>query len=69
MARFVVRRLASMVFVLFMVSILVFVIFNVIPNGDPAVRMAGKVPTETQIEAIRQEWDFDEPLPQQYVTT
>ena len=31
--------------------------------------MAGKVPTETQIEAIREEWDFDEPLPQQYVTT
>ena len=31
--------------------------------------MAGKVPTETQIEAIRKEWDFDEPLPQQYVTT
>ena len=69
MARFVVRRLASMVFVLFAVSVLVFVIFNVIPNGDPAVRMAGKVPTETQIEAIREEWDFDEPLPQQYVTT
>ncbi|HYH60805.1 MAG TPA: ABC transporter permease [Solirubrobacterales bacterium] len=69
MARFVVRRLASMIFVLFMVSILVFVIFNVIPNGDPAVRMAGKVPTETQIEAIREEWDFNEPLPQQYVTT
>ncbi len=69
MTRFVVRRLASMLFVLFMVSILVFVIFNVIPNGDPAVRMAGKTPTETQIEAIRKEWDFDEPLPQQYVTT
>ena len=69
MTRFVARRLASMLFVLFMVSILVFVIFNVIPNGDPAVRMAGKIPTETQIEAIRQEWEFDEPIYVQYVTT
>jgi len=68
MARFVVRRLGSMVLVLFAVSVLVFLIFNVVPNGDPAVRMAGKVPTETQIEAIREEWGFDEPLYVQYAT-
>jgi peptide/nickel transport system permease protein len=58
-----------MVFVLFAVSVLVFLIFNVLPNGDPAVRMAGKVPTETQIEAIREEWGFDEPIWTQYATT
>lgn len=69
MTRFVLRRLASMLLVLFAVSVLVFLIFNVLPNGDPAVRMAGKQPTETQIEAIRQEWDFDEPVYVQYVTT
>ena len=69
MARFVVRRLASMALVLFAVSVLTFLIFNVIPNGDPAVRMAGKQPTETQIEAIREEWGFDEPLYVQYWTT
>jgi peptide/nickel transport system permease protein len=67
--RFVVRRLASMVFVLFAVSVLVFLIFNVLPNGDPAVRMAGKQPTETQIEAIREDWGFDEPIWVQYATT
>jgi peptide/nickel transport system permease protein len=69
MARFVARRLASMVLVLFAVSVLVFLIFNVIPNGDPAVRIAGKHPTETQIESIRQEWGFDEPIYTQYFTT
>ena len=42
MARFVVRRLVGMVLVLFAVSVLVFLIFNVIPNSDPAQRMAGK---------------------------
>ena len=69
MARFVVRRLISMVLVLFAVSILTFLIFNVIPGDDPAVRMAGKNPTETKIEAIRAEWNFDDPLHVQYFTT
>jgi peptide/nickel transport system permease protein len=69
MARFMVRRLIQMVLVLFSVSVLTFLIFNVIPNGDPAVRMAGKQPTENQIEAIREEWGFDEPLYVQYLTT
>lgn len=69
MGRFIVRRLASMVLVMFAVTVLVFIIFNVLPGGDPAVRMAGKQPTESQIESIRQEWDFDEPVYTQYVTT
>jgi peptide/nickel transport system permease protein len=69
MARFIVRRLVQMVLVMFAVSVLTFLIFNVIPNGDPAVRMAGKQPTETQIEAIRKEWGFDENIVVQYATT
>jgi peptide/nickel transport system permease protein len=69
MGRFAARRLASMVLVLLAVSALVFAIFNVLPGGDPAVRMAGKIPTETQIEAIREEWGFDEPVYVQYVKT
>ena len=69
MARFAVRRLIQMVLVMFSVSVLTFLIFNVIPNGDPAVRMAGKQPTENQIQAIREEWGFDEPLHIQYLTT
>jgi peptide/nickel transport system permease protein len=67
--RFIVRRLIQMVLVMFAVSVLVFLIFNVIPNGDPAVRMAGRQPTETQIEAIRKEWGFDENIVVQYTTT
>ena len=35
MGRFIARRLVGMVFVLFAVSVLVFLIFNVIPNSDP----------------------------------
>ena len=69
MLRFIVRRLFSMLFVLFAISVLTFLIFNVIPNGDPAQRMAGRTPTEAEIQRIREEWGFDESLPVQYVTT
>ena len=69
MTRFVVRRLVQMAFVLFAVSVLTFLIFNVIPNGDPAVRMAGKTPSKAQVAQIRQEWDFDRSVVVQYATT
>ena len=69
MARFIVRRLLAMIAVLFAISVLTFAIFNVIPAGDPAVRMAGKSATPTTINAIREQWGFDEPVYVQYVKT
>jgi peptide/nickel transport system permease protein len=69
MGRFIVRRLAGMIVVLFAVSVLTFLIFNVIPNSDPAQRMAGKVATPRLVASITEEWGFDDPLPQQYLTT
>ena len=41
MIGFAARRLASMLLVMFALSVLVFLIFNAIPNGDPAQRIAG----------------------------
>jgi peptide/nickel transport system permease protein len=67
--RFVVRRVLAMIAVLFAISILTFAIFNVIPAGDPAVRMAGKSATPTTINAIRKQWGFDKPVYVQYVKT
>ena len=69
MARFVVRRLVAMIAVLFAISVITFAIFNLIPNGDPAVRLAGKSPTPETIAAIRETWGFDKPVPVQYVRT
>jgi peptide/nickel transport system permease protein len=69
MGRFIIRRLIGMVFVLFAVSVLTFLIFNVIPNGDPAARMAGKNSTPETIEQIRETWHFNDGLPAQYVYT
>jgi peptide/nickel transport system permease protein len=68
MLRFIIRRLAGMVIVLFVVSVLVFLIFNVIPNSPPAQRLAGKNATPTLVKSIEEEWGFDESLPKQYVT-
>lgn len=67
MARFVIRRLAGMLAVLFAVSVLTFLIFNVIPNSDPARRMAGRNPNPTLVANITEEWGFDDSLPQQYL--
>ena len=53
---------------LFAISVIVFLIFNVIPNSDPAQSMAGKNATPTLIASIKEEWGFDESLPQQYLT-
>ena len=69
MARFIVRRLLAMVLVLFAISVLTFLIFNVIPGGDPAVRLAGKQPQPEQLERIREQYGFDQPLYVQYLKT
>jgi peptide/nickel transport system permease protein len=68
MGRFVARRLAGMVLVLFAVSLIVFAIFNVIPNSPPAQRLAGKNATPVLVKSIEEEWGFDESLPVQYGT-
>jgi peptide/nickel transport system permease protein len=67
-ARFALRRLIGMVAVLFAVSVLTFLIFNVIPSSDPAHRIAGKAATPNLIASINEEWGFNDSLPQQYAT-
>ena len=67
MLAFVIRRLLGMVLVLFVVSFFVFLIFIVIPGGDPAVRIAGRTANDQNIENIRKTWGFDQPFYVQYV--
>ena len=45
----------------------VFLIFIVIPGGDPAVRIAGRTANDQNIANIRKTWGFDEPFYVQYV--
>ncbi len=66
MLRFVLRRLLHMVLVLWAISVIVFVIFVVMPGGAPEVRMAGKNASPELLAAIRESYGFDEPYPVQY---
>src|SRR3712207_496425 len=66
MATFIARRLFGMAAVMFVVSVLTYLIFFQLPGGDPAVRMAGKNPRPEIIDAINREWGFDDPFYVQY---
>ncbi|MBI3223439.1 MAG: ABC transporter permease [Mycolicibacterium cosmeticum] len=68
MLRFVVRRLAGMVAVLFAITVLIFIIFNVIPNSNPAVRIAGKNADPELIARVSADLGLDQSLPVQYAT-
>jgi peptide/nickel transport system permease protein len=68
MARFIARRVIGMVAVLFAISVIVFLIFNVIPNSDPALRIAGKNADAELIARVSHDLGLDEPLPIQYLT-
>lgn len=53
--------------VLLALSVMVFLIFFAIPGVDPARQMAGRNPTPQTLEAIREAFGLDRPLPVQYL--
>jgi peptide/nickel transport system permease protein len=63
----IIRRLAGSVVAIFLGSIVVFVIFFVMPGGDPAARIAGRTATPELIAAVRHSYGFDRPLYLQYL--
>jgi peptide/nickel transport system permease protein len=63
---FLVRRVIGMVLVLIAVSFIVFLIFVVIPGGDPAERIAGRTATQQNIENIKHKLALDKPFYTQY---
>jgi peptide/nickel transport system permease protein len=69
MARFIIRRVFAVVLVLFAISVLTFLIFQAMPNGDPALRLAGRLATPQQVQDVREQWGFDKPVYVQYFKT
>lgn len=65
MLRLVVRRLAALIPLLFIVSIIVWGLLLLIP-GDPALAIVGETATAEQVEAIREELGFNDPIPVRY---
>ena len=66
MFRYVLKRLAMLIPVLFGVSLVSFSLLQIVP-GDPAVLLAGEDANPDFIEAVRKEYGFDQPLTVQYV--
>ena len=67
MVRFVLRRFAAALLVMFAISVLVFLIFFATPGTDPAARIAGKNANQQTLKAVRHDFGLDRPLPVQYV--
>jgi peptide/nickel transport system permease protein len=63
---FAVKRLSQAVIVLFVISVLTFLMFFALPNGDPALRLAGRTANAADIAAVRHIYGFDKPLYVQY---
>src|SRR5918998_1699090 len=66
MGRYLLRRSMFLVFVLFVVSLITFLIFVKLPAADPARRAAGKATTPENIQAAREAFGLDQPVWIQY---
>ena len=62
----VTQRLGQMLFVMFGISLLVFLIFFATPGVDPAARLAGRNASPEVLEAVRKSFGFDQPFYVQY---
>lgn len=59
------RRLLSLIPTLFIASIVVFLLIQLIP-GDPAQKILGELATEEQLEALREQLGLNDPILVQY---
>jgi peptide/nickel transport system permease protein len=67
MTKYVIRRLLWVVVLLFLVSLLTFVIFYLLPTADPALLRAGRQPSPALVAAIRHNLGLDRPWYVQYL--
>jgi peptide/nickel transport system permease protein len=66
MLNFLPRRLLELLPTLFLVSVLIFGLQQLLP-GDPALVMAGEEGDPAVVEQIRRQYRLDQPLPVQYL--
>ncbi|MCW3039699.1 MAG: transporter permease [Solirubrobacterales bacterium] len=55
MTTYIIRRILWTILLLFLISLITFGIFNLLPSADPALLRAGKNPTPEAIAAIREQ--------------
>jgi peptide/nickel transport system permease protein len=66
LGRFVLRRLVLMMITLFVVSIVIFAITEILP-GDVATMILGQEATPAQVQALRERMGLDRPAAERYV--
>jgi peptide/nickel transport system permease protein len=66
MGRYLIRRTLFMILVLFVVSLMTFIIFVKLPAADPVTRAVGRHPSEQLVQQVREKFGLDQPLPVQY---
>ncbi len=66
MARFVLRRLLTLVVTLLLASLAIFILLEIVP-GDPAAAQLGTQATAETLAALRAEMGLDRPAPVRYV--
>jgi peptide/nickel transport system permease protein len=67
MGRYILRRLMWTVVVIIIVTLITFVIFYVLPSGDPALRFAGKEPTAQVLAQVRTDLGLNHSVAVQYL--
>jgi peptide/nickel transport system permease protein len=66
MLRFILRRFASAVVVLFTISVMVYLIFFATPGVDPAARIAGRDASAATVRQVTINFGLNRPLPIRY---
>lgn len=66
MKKYIVKRLISIIPILFIVSVVVFSLIHLTP-GDPAAAILGSDATQEDINALREQMGLNEPIVLQYV--
>jgi peptide/nickel transport system permease protein len=67
MIRYIIRRLLWVFVVIVMITLFAFLVFYVMPPGDPAVSFAGRRPTADTLEQVRENLGLDKPTHVQYL--
>ena len=66
MLEYIIRRLLWVIVLLFLVSLVTFIVFYAFPSADPALLRAGRQPNPQLVEQIRHELGLDKPWYVQY---
>jgi peptide/nickel transport system permease protein len=61
MAAYIVRRILWVIVLLFMITLITFIIFTVLPAADPALLRAGRQPSPELVASIRKQFGLSDP--------